>query len=99
MNILLIGSGGREHALAWAIARSPLCERLFTAPGNPGTAQYGQNRPDLAITDHAALVGFCRSEEIGLVVVELRRQPGRRRRRDAVEPDRSSRLLSHARCH
>ena len=43
MNILLIGSGGREHALAWRLAKSPLCTRLFTAPGNPGTARHGTN--------------------------------------------------------
>ena len=43
MNILLIGSGGREHALAWSFSASPLCDRLFIAPGNPGTAQHGTN--------------------------------------------------------
>ncbi|WP_018043151.1 phosphoribosylamine--glycine ligase [Methylobacterium sp. 88A] len=69
MNILLIGSGGREHALAYAIAKSPLCSRLFTAPGNPGTAEYGENRPDLAVTDHEAVRRFCETAEIGLVVV------------------------------
>ena len=42
MNILLIGSGGREHALAWAISASPLCDKLFIAPGNPGTGKGGQ---------------------------------------------------------
>lgn len=68
-SILLIGSGGREHALAWAIAKSPLCARLFIAPGNPGTAQHGENRPDLAVSDHAAVVAFCRAEGVGLVVV------------------------------
>ena len=69
MNILLIGSGGREHALAWAIAKSPLCERLFVAPGNPGTARHGENVPDLTIADHAAVIAFCRAQAIGLVVV------------------------------
>jgi len=69
MNILLIGSGGREHALAWALGRSPSCGRLFTAPGNPGTAAHGENRPDLAVTDHAAVIAFCRERAIGLVVV------------------------------
>ena len=44
MKILLIGSGGREHALAHGLAASPLCERLFIAPGNPGTAALGENR-------------------------------------------------------
>ena len=69
MKILLIGAGGREHALAWAIAKSPLCETLFVAPGNPGTARHGRNLPDLSVSDHAAVVAFCKSETIGLVVV------------------------------
>jgi phosphoribosylamine--glycine ligase len=68
MNILLIGSGGREHALAWAISNSPLCDRLFVAPGNPGIGQIARNQ-DLKVTDHAAVIAFCRAETIGLVVV------------------------------
>ncbi|MEI8178125.1 phosphoribosylamine--glycine ligase [Aestuariivirga sp.] len=68
MNILLIGSGGREHALAWAISASPLCDRLFVAPGNPGIAQIARN-VDLKVTDHAAVIAFCRGENIGFVVV------------------------------
>ena len=68
MNILLIGSGGREHALAWALGASALCDRLFVAPGNPGTDQIARN-VDLDATDHAAVVAFCRAEAIGLVVV------------------------------
>jgi phosphoribosylamine--glycine ligase len=69
MKILLIGSGGREHALAMALAKSPLCAHLFIAPGNPGTAEHGENRPDLRVGDHATVCDFCRAEEIGLVVV------------------------------
>ncbi|CAH1649150.1 phosphoribosylamine--glycine ligase [Hyphomicrobiales bacterium] len=68
MNILLIGSGGREHALAWKISASPLCDRLFTAPGNPGTAQCGENVA-LDTTDHAAVIAFCDAQAIDLVVV------------------------------
>ncbi len=68
MNILLIGSGGREHALARAIAASPLCDRLLTAPGNPGTAQHGTNMA-VAVADHAAVIALCRREAIDLVVV------------------------------
>jgi phosphoribosylamine--glycine ligase len=68
MNILLIGSGGREHALAWAIAASALCEKLFVAPGNPGIGQIARN-VDLKVSDHAAVIAFCRKEDIGLVVV------------------------------
>ncbi|MHB2167022.1 phosphoribosylamine--glycine ligase [Alsobacter sp. R-9] len=68
MKILLIGSGGREHALAMALARSPRCTALFTAPGNPGTAALGTNVV-LDVADHAAVVAFCRTMGIGLVVV------------------------------
>jgi phosphoribosylamine--glycine ligase len=68
MNILLIGSGGREHALAWKMAASPLCDRLFIAPGNPGTAQCGTNIA-LDPGDHAAVAAFCRTEAVDLVVV------------------------------
>jgi phosphoribosylamine--glycine ligase len=68
LNILLIGSGGREHALARAIAASPLCARLVTAPGNPGTAQHGTNAA-IDITDHAAVIDLCRREAIDFVVV------------------------------
>ncbi|MCV9939580.1 phosphoribosylamine--glycine ligase [Boseaceae bacterium BT-24-1] len=68
MNILLIGSGGREHALAWAISASPLCDKLFIAPGNPGTAQCGENVV-LDIADHRAVADFCKLMGVGLVVV------------------------------
>ena len=67
MNILLIGSGGREHALAWAIANSALCDTLFVSPGNPGIDQIARV-VDLKVTDHAAVIDFCRREKIGLVV-------------------------------
>ena len=68
MNILLIGSGGREHALAWAIGNSPLCDKLFVAPGNPGIGQIAR-LADVKVTDHAAVIAFCKAEAIGLVVV------------------------------
>jgi len=68
MNILLIGSGGREHALAWAISASPLCDHLFIAPGNPGTAQCGTNLT-LDPNDHAAIIAACRQHDIGFVIV------------------------------
>ena len=64
MNILLIGGGGREHALAYAIAGSALVERLYCAPGNPGTAEYGENVA-LDIGDHAAVAQFCHPAESG----------------------------------
>jgi phosphoribosylamine--glycine ligase len=68
MNILLIGSGGREHALAWAISASPLCDKLFIAPGNPGTAECGTNVV-LDIADHRAVADFCKLQGIGLAVI------------------------------
>jgi phosphoribosylamine---glycine ligase len=68
MNILLIGSGGREHALAWKLAQSPSCDTLFAAPGNPGIAEEAE-LVDLAISDHAAVITFCAGHDIGLVVV------------------------------
>jgi len=68
MNILLIGSGGREHALARSLSASPLCEKLFIAPGNPGTAQVGTN-VSLDVADHKAVIDFCRVMAIGFVVV------------------------------
>ena len=68
MNILLIGSGGREHALALALSRSAGLGTLFIAPGNPGTAALGRN-VSVDVTDHKAVVDFCRLMQVGLVVV------------------------------
>ncbi len=68
MNILLIGSGGREHALAWKISASPLCDMLFIAPGNPGTARCGVNVA-MDVANHGDVIAFCASHDVGLVVV------------------------------
>ncbi len=68
MNILLLGSGGREHALAWKLAQSPLCSALYVAPGNPGIEAYGKC-VDLDVSDHALIARFCEEQAIGLVVV------------------------------
>jgi phosphoribosylamine---glycine ligase len=68
MNILLLGSGGREHALAWKIAASPLTTRLWCAPGNAGIAQEAECVP-LDIADHAAVVAFCKANNVDFVVV------------------------------
>ena len=68
MNILLLGSGGREHALAWKIAASPLTDKLYCAPGNAGIAQEAEIVP-LDIADHAAVIAFCKANKIDFVVV------------------------------
>ena len=68
MNILLLGSGGREHALAWKLVQSPRCEGLWAAPGNPGIAQHA-SCVELDATDHAAVAAFCDEKRIGLVVI------------------------------
>ena len=70
MNILIIGNGGREHALAWKAAQSPLAERVFVAPGNAGTAlEPALQNVDIAATDIPALLAFAQSEKIGLTIV------------------------------
>ncbi|WP_257539358.1 phosphoribosylamine--glycine ligase [Sphingobium sp. CFD-1] len=68
MNILLLGGGGREHALAWKLAQSPRLKTLYAAPGNPGIAQHAQ-LVDLDAKDHRAVVDFCIRHSIGLVVI------------------------------
>ncbi len=68
MNILLIGSGGREHALAWKLAQSPHCDTLYVAPGNPGMADVA-TRVALDVADHGAVVAFCGRHNVDLVVV------------------------------
>jgi phosphoribosylamine--glycine ligase len=68
MNVLLLGSGGREHALAWKLAQSPLLERLYAAPGNPGIAEHAEI-VDIAVTDHRAIIDFCLRHSIGFVVI------------------------------
>jgi phosphoribosylamine---glycine ligase len=68
MNILLIGSGGREHALAWKISQSPLLGELHACPGNPGIGQFALLQK-INLADHQHVVAFCRDKHIGLVVV------------------------------
>jgi phosphoribosylamine--glycine ligase len=68
MNILIIGSGGREHALAWKMAASPLADKLYCAPGNAGIAQEAACVP-LDIADHAAVIAFCKEKKVDFVVV------------------------------
>lgn len=68
MKILLLGSGGREHAFAWKLARSPLCKALYIAPGNAGTAACGSNL-DIGVSDFQAQADFCAANGIDFVVV------------------------------
>jgi phosphoribosylamine---glycine ligase len=68
MNVLLIGNGGREHALAWKIKQSPLCEKLFVAPGNAGTGLVAENI-SIGVDDFEKLGNFCLENKIELVVV------------------------------
>ncbi|MDB2368858.1 phosphoribosylamine--glycine ligase [Flavobacteriales bacterium] len=68
MNVLVLGSGGREHALSWKIAQSSLCEKLFIAPGNAGTAQVGKN-VNISVTDFAAIKTFVLEQEVEMLVV------------------------------
>ena len=68
MRVLLLGGGGREHAFAWKISQSPLCEKLFIAPGNAGTSQHGTNL-DFGVNDFDAIKKCCIDEKIDLVLV------------------------------
>ena len=68
MNILLLGSGGREHALAWKLSQSSLCSSLYTAPGNTGTALHGTNLP-FAVTDFESVKKSCIDNQINLLIV------------------------------
>src|SRR5574340_1372003 len=68
MKVLVIGSGGREHALVWKIAQSPLVEKVYCAPGNPGIGRIAEN-VDIRVDDLPGLLDFARRENIGLTVV------------------------------
>ena len=68
MRIIIIGSGGREHAIAWSIAESPLLEKLFITPGNPGTTALAETVA-LDIDNHDDVIAFCQMEKIDLVII------------------------------
>jgi phosphoribosylamine--glycine ligase len=68
MNVLLLGSGGREHALAWKLAQSSLLGKLYAAPGNPGIAEHAE-LADLTIADQRSVIDFCLRHSIGFVVI------------------------------
>ena len=71
MKVLVVGSGGREHALCWKISQSKDCEALYCAPGNGGTQTVATNL-DIAATDTAGVLRFCQAEGVGLVVIGVR---------------------------
>ncbi len=68
MNVLILGSGGREHAFAWKIAKSSLCKKLLIAPGNAGTEQIGRNI-DISVNDFQKIKDLCLKEEINMLIV------------------------------
>jgi len=68
MNVLLVGGGGREHALAWKLRQSPLLDALYCAPGNAGIAELAECVA-LDVTDHASVAHFCKDKDVGLVVI------------------------------
>lgn len=69
MKILIIGSGGREHALGWKIKQSPLVNKIYFAPGNPGTKEIGENIPNIKVTDIKKLLRFAKDKKIDLTIV------------------------------
>ena len=72
MKILVIGSGGREHAIVWKLAQSDLCEKVFVAPGNAGTADEPKTENiDLNAEDLESLLAFAKNKEIDLTIVGL----------------------------
>ncbi len=68
MNILLLGSGAREHALAWKLAQSRICEKLYAGPGNPGISRHAELAV-LDVADHAGVIAYCEARHIGLIVI------------------------------
>ena len=70
MNILILGSGGREHTFAWKVAQSPLCDTLFVAPGNSGTASLATNL-DVSVTDFEGIKKHVLTHSISMVVVDF----------------------------
>lgn len=69
MNVLLIGSGGREHALAWKIAQSPLLSKFYALPGNPGIAEFAECVKGISVDDNEAIVNFAKANDIDCVVI------------------------------
>ena len=69
MNVLVIGSGGREHAITWKVCQSLKAEKVFVLPGNPGTSQIARNVEGVSVDDHATVASFCKANQVELVIV------------------------------
>ena len=69
MNVLVIGSGGREHAITWKVCQSPKAQKVFVLPGNPGTSQIATNVDGVSVDNHAAVASFCKANQVDLVIV------------------------------
>ena len=69
MNVLVIGSGGREHAITWKVCQSPKAEKIFVLLGNPGTSQIAMNVEGISVDNHQAVIEFCKTNQIDLVIV------------------------------
>ncbi len=69
MNVLVIGSGGREHAIVWKVSQSPKLTKLYALPGNPGTAELAENVSGISVDNHVAIASFCKDKRIDLVIV------------------------------
>ena len=69
MNVMVIGSGGREHAIVWKVSQSPRLKKLYALPGNPGIGALAENVSGISVDDHAAIVQFCHDNQIDLVIV------------------------------
>ena len=69
MNVMVIGSGGREHAIAWKVRQSSKLNMLYALPGNPGIAELAENVSQISVDDHPAIVAFCKDQRIDLVIV------------------------------
>ncbi len=68
MNVLIIGNGGREHAIGWSISKSPKLQKLYFAPGNGGTSEFGKNI-NMDSSKHDVVMDFCKNREIDLVII------------------------------
>ena len=68
-NVLVIGSGGREHAMVWKLSQSPTLKSLYALPGNPGTAEWAENVAGISVEDHPAIAALCKDKQIDLVIV------------------------------